>query len=49
MCVRSMGTKRKHLGAAVFQGCVYAGKYRRAKKIVWFMDIGLFLQCSELL
>ena len=24
--VRSMGTKRKHLGAAVFQGSIYAGQ-----------------------
>lgn len=24
--VKQMGTKRKHLGAAVYQGCIYAGK-----------------------
>ena len=25
--VRPMGTKRKHLGAAVYQGCIYVGEY----------------------
>lgn len=26
MSVRPMGTKRKHLGAAVYQGYIYAGR-----------------------